>query len=208
MLHDRVFKVPTPPMGFDNRAGAAAQARLPGGPGAGPRRLAAASTELPPARQRRATPTKAARLRRPLTALASGGRHHGTMSHLTELLVSTGPDDAGNLEHLSFWIRDHAPRSDSRIDGSAGHLVPLAGPLSGDAWAGRKQPISDLWAGVLDFVDIDGVLDHIRNVAWSEPDAVQVLVRDEDDPWYRLYMLRDRHLHQLALAPEPGATGW
>jgi len=110
------------------------------------------------------------------------------------------------LEDLSFWIRDRAPRTDDRTEASAGHLLPLAGELGREAWGGFKVPAVTLWAGITNHVNIDALVDRVGRVLWEEPDSVQ-LVRDDGDPWFRLYMIRDEQIHQYSPAPADGGAG-
>ena len=52
--------------------------------------------------------------------------------------------------------------------------------------------------GVLNHADEPAILKHLSRQPWAEPDGVQILLRNEDDHWYRMYMLRDGTLTQYA----------
>ena len=123
------------------------------------------------------------------------------MSRTTEILLHVGPTDDHHLEDLSFWLRDQAPRSDDRVEGSAGHLLPLTGQLGMEAWGGDKAPVATLWAGVANYLDFDALVDRVGRVLWDEPDRVQLLLRDDGDPWFRLYMIRDGRIRRHGPAP-------
>lgn len=112
------------------------------------------------------------------------------MSRVTEILLHVGRTDERHVEDLSFWLRDFAPRSDDRVTGSPGHLLPLTGELGGESWGGHKAATAIIWAGVANYLDLNAFVDHVAKVPWNEPDNVQLLLRDEDDPWFRVFMIR------------------
>ncbi|CAO0825927.1 hypothetical protein SMICM17S_05953 [Streptomyces microflavus] len=44
-----------------------------------------------------------------------------------------------------------------------------------------------------------GLLSHLESLAWPEPSSVQVLVRDEDDDCFGLWMIYDGKLVEVPL---------
>lgn len=125
------------------------------------------------------------------------------MSRTTEILLHVAERDEGHAEDLSFWVRDEAPRTDNRVEGSAGYLLPLAGELGIEAWGGDKAPAVNVWAGVLNYVDLDAVCNRVEHMLWEEPQCLQLLMRDDGDPWFRFFMIRDGALRQYAPVPPP-----
>jgi hypothetical protein len=123
------------------------------------------------------------------------------MSRLTEILLSVFPEDEHHLEDLSFWIRDQAPKADDRADGSPGNLLPVAGAFGSEAWGGSKLPTATIWAGVTNYLNVDAFVEHVADLDWDEPDWVQLLLRDDGDPWFRLYMIRDGEIRQYSPPP-------
>lgn len=123
------------------------------------------------------------------------------MSRTTEILLYVAATDEHHVEDLTFWLRDFAPRSDDRVTGSPGHLLPLTGEVGGEAWGGYKATSAIIWAGVANYLDVGSFVDHVGGVPWGEPDSVQLLVRDEGDPWFRLFMIRGGGLRQYCPAP-------
>jgi hypothetical protein len=111
-------------------------------------------------------------------------------------MISVGFDDAAGVEAVSFWMANDAPRSDDRVEDSAGHLLPLTGAV-GEEWGGTKPPFSTVWAGVGNYLDSAALLAFVNGVSWRDPDAVQVFVREEEDDYFAVYMLRDGALTRL-----------
>lgn len=63
------------------------------------------------------------------------------------------------------------------------------GPLLGHAWAmefGRVRPRS-------------GLLRHLASLPWPYPESVQVLIHDEDDDCFGLWMMQDGRLAEIPL---------
>jgi hypothetical protein len=129
------------------------------------------------------------------------------MSRIAEILLHVDPVDESVAEELSFWIRNDAPRSDDRTEASAGYLLPLAGQVGQEAWGGSKLPALSLWAGVTNYVRLDALVDRVGTVLWEEPDTVQLMVRNESDPWFRVYMIRDGDIREYTPAPPVEGIG-
>ena len=126
------------------------------------------------------------------------------MSRITEIVIYAAPDDQDRLEELSFWLRDQAPRSNDRSDGPAGYLLPL----DPDSFGGFKNPASRLWAGIANHLDITAFVHHLATLGWGHPESVQALVKDEGDPYFRIYMLQDGKPVQLAPVPTTADLPW
>lgn len=110
------------------------------------------------------------------------------------------------MTDLSAWLADGAPRSDDRTGDRAGHLLPMADSVAADAWGGHKAPAEGLWGGVANHLDLAAFTAHVAAMAWIEPRNLQILLKDEADPWFRLYMLRGGQLSQHAPTPDPDET--
>ncbi|WP_301176579.1 hypothetical protein [Actinomadura geliboluensis] len=63
---------------------------------------------------------------------------------------------------------------------------------------GWKYPECEVWAGALNHADLNAVLDHIAQMPWRCPNALQVFVMDQEESFFRLWMLRDGELRQYA----------
>lgn len=123
------------------------------------------------------------------------------MSHTTQIVLHVSPLDHDRAVDVAFWIRNQAPRSDHRTQAPPGHLAPITGEMGAEIWGGEKNPSAELWAGTTNHLDLDALLAHLARVNWEEPDAVQLLVKDEADPYFRLYMIRHGSLNQYSPAP-------
>lgn len=117
------------------------------------------------------------------------------MSWVANVMVSIDPEDRPNVEALSEWLRSEAPRRD-RSGGGCGFLAETTGRDS--QWGGWKFPECDVWAGALNHADLDAVLDQVREIAWRCPNVVQVFMMDQEEMFFRVWMLRDGKLQQYA----------
>ncbi len=59
----------------------------------------------------------------------------------------------------------------------------------------------------MNWADVPAVLAHIASMPWQKPESVQVLVCDQEDPYFRLYMIRGGEMRQFAPAPPPDDAG-
>jgi hypothetical protein len=108
------------------------------------------------------------------------------MSRVTELVVIVNPTDQSAVQELSFWLTEDNANQDDRGSGGTGNLLPLT-----ENWGGYKNPSSELWAGALNYIDVAALLTHMTEINWTEPDQVQILVQEEEDDYFRLYMIRN-----------------
>jgi hypothetical protein len=116
------------------------------------------------------------------------------VSHVTNMMVCIGPDDHETVQAVSEWLRTSAARGGK----PAGYLLEITGQDS--RWGGWKFPECDVWAGTLNHADLDAVLDHIRHAAWKNPHELQVLLQDQHEAFFRVWMIRDGELRQYAPA--------
>ncbi|MER5466636.1 hypothetical protein ABT010_39655 [Streptomyces sp. NPDC002668] len=110
-----------------------------------------------------------------------------------------------------------APYADEVMD-------PLTRPDPSRNWQGHFEPL-DMFVGgwLVEFNRMrprEGLLRHLESLAWPDPASVQVLIHDEDDDCFGLWMMRagvltevplpgHRRLHPAAPAtdefpPDPG----
>ncbi|MHA6761856.1 N-acetyltransferase family protein [Streptacidiphilus sp. PAMC 29251] len=83
-------------------------------------------------------------------------------------------------------------------------MEPLTRPDESRSWGGHferlDQPID--WGWVIEFYRVrsrSGLLRHLESLAWPHPASVQVLIRDEEDDCFGLWMMRDGELVEIAL---------
>jgi hypothetical protein len=55
-------------------------------------------------------------------------------------------------------------------------------------WGGDKYPECTIWAGAFNHFDIGLMLKHLESLAWEEPDFVQVMVKEQDEETFKVYM--------------------
>ncbi|MEC3977636.1 hypothetical protein [Amycolatopsis sp. H20-H5] len=120
------------------------------------------------------------------------------MSWVANLMVSVVAEDRSQVESLSEWLRNRAPRQGGSSILGCGYLLAMSGPDS--QWGGWKYPECEVWAGTLNHADLGAVLDRVRKTPWQVPDALQVFLKDQEDAYFRLWMFRDGGLRQCAPA--------
>lgn len=66
---------------------------------------------------------------------------------------------------------------------------------------GSRMPSEECYAWVIQFIRHNwrGLLGHLESLAWPDPHSVQVLVRDEDDDCFGLWMIYDGKLVEVSL---------
>jgi hypothetical protein len=55
-----------------------------------------------------------------------------------------------------------------------------------------------VYAGALNHADLDAVVKHFGSVAWRKPNAVQLFLMDQEQSFFRVWMIRDGALQQYA----------
>ncbi|MFI1385896.1 hypothetical protein [Embleya sp. NPDC020886] len=85
-------------------------------------------------------------------------------------------------------------------------MEPLTWQDTERTWRGHVGPISGRWG--FDFgwaLEFDkararhGLLRHLESLPWPYPGTVRVLLRDQDDDCFGLWMLRDGRLVEVAI---------
>jgi hypothetical protein len=75
-------------------------------------------------------------------------------------------------------------------------------------WRGRFVPIQSQWVGsfgsgwATEFARMrsrSGLLKHLESLPWPRPESVQVLIHDQDDDCYGLWMIHDGKLVEVSL---------
>jgi hypothetical protein len=128
------------------------------------------------------------------------------MSWVTNLMVSIDVlDNQALLSDLARWLEEEAPAQDREWRG-VGSIREITNSTS-HGWGGPKNPEHPVWAGTLNWADVPAVLAHIASMPWQRPESVQVFVCDQEDPYFRLYMIRGGEMRQFAPAPPPDDAG-
>ncbi|MFF2082271.1 squamosa promoter-binding protein 15 [Nocardia sp. NPDC058176] len=121
------------------------------------------------------------------------------MSSVTNVMLSVSYDDRPQAAQLSLWLE-----SNGRTHGSSLRGCGSLREISREAvlWGGTKRPECEVWAGVLDHADLSAVLAAVAGTAWVEPDSVQLLLMDQHDFHFQLWMVREGVWRQYA-PPNP-----
>ncbi|MFE2721809.1 hypothetical protein [Kitasatospora sp. NPDC059327] len=82
-------------------------------------------------------------------------------------------------------------------------MEPLTRPDESRAWRGEFTPL-DLFVGgwVIEFERMrprSGLLEHLASLPWPNPAQVQVLIHDEEDDCFGLWMIHDGTLVEVPL---------
>jgi hypothetical protein len=120
------------------------------------------------------------------------------VSYLTHLIIcSADRADGDILTAVNFQLSgDRFGRPDDNT-GRVGTLQSL-----GEHFGGFKAAYGTIWGGVLNYADEPAILDHVAQQPWAESHSIQILLRSEDERWYRMYLLRDSQLTQYAPQPD------
>jgi hypothetical protein len=123
------------------------------------------------------------------------------VSWVSTMMISVHPVDVPVVWALSDWLDTAAPcraghraSSGDEIRG-VGSLRDLAGA---DGWGGWKAPECWLWAGALNYADLNAVLAWVANAHWQRKEIVQLFLCDQEEMTFRLHMYRDGRWRQYA----------
>ncbi len=112
-------------------------------------------------------------------------------------MLSVGGMDRGNAEQFSRWLSEQCPYRDSeRGRGRCGDLAVITD--SETQWGGYKFPECHLYAGTLNHADLHAVVQRFGSIAWHTPNAVQLFVMDQDEAFFRVWMIREGRPQQYA----------
>ncbi|MEY9993006.1 hypothetical protein ABIE67_005038 [Streptomyces sp. V4I8] len=110
------------------------------------------------------------------------------MSWVANVMISADGADQPHVEALSDWLRDEAP-----LRGQPDH-------------SGVECRV---WAGALNHCDLDALRQRVAESPWREPNIVQLLVMDQEESFFRLWMIRGGELRQFApLEPSEKDAGF
>jgi hypothetical protein len=129
------------------------------------------------------------------------------MSWVCNVLVSFDIEDRVALETFNEWSASEAPRRDGMTGKGVGRLGDLVGERA-PAWAGPKYPECRLWGGALNHAEVDAVVARFGELPWRVPAAAQLFVMDQEQSYFRLWMIRDGRVRQYAPEPPSDDTAW
>lgn len=84
-------------------------------------------------------------------------------------------------------------------------MEPLTRPDEQRTWRGSFTPIGSGsiggWAGEFERMrPRSGLLKHLESLPWPKPESVQVLIHDEEDDCFGLWMIHDGRLVEVPIA--------
>ncbi|GAA0507716.1 hypothetical protein Ade02nite_49990 [Paractinoplanes deccanensis] len=126
------------------------------------------------------------------------------MSWVTTILLSVDfTEDSALIHDFDRWLRTLAPRREQPEVTGVGSLRALND--TPEAWGGAKYPEALVWAGVLNKADVSAVVQRFGATRWRVPRLAQLLVQDQEQGAFRLWMIRDGGVRQYAPLPDFGA---
>jgi hypothetical protein len=129
------------------------------------------------------------------------------MSWVCNVLVSFDIEDREALDAFNVWLVSEAPRRDGNPGRGVGRLGDLVGE-DAQAWGGPKYPECRLWGGALNHADVDAIVARFGELSWRVPAAAQLFVMDQEQSYFRLWMIRDGRVRQYAPEPPSDDTAW
>lgn len=129
---------------------------------------------------------------------------HAAMSWVATLMLSVDIfEDRALIEKFSHWLRTQAPRREPQSAVGVGFLEPLNEAPQG--WGGWKNPEARLFGAVLNHADLAAVVRWFEQAAWRHPESVQMMVMDQEQFAFRVWMLQDGRAVQHIPLPDFGA---
>ena len=126
------------------------------------------------------------------------------MSWVATVLVSFGFGDGEALNAFSDWLEHDAPwngPSEPPDATGVGFLLPLTDGAA--RWGGYKQPEARVWGGAMNHADVDALVWKFGQMPWKYPGSVQLLIKDQEQSYFRLWMIRDGAPQQFAPGLDP-----
>jgi hypothetical protein len=115
---------------------------------------------------------------------------------VANVMISVDMADSASVEALSEWLRTEAPRRAQPEVRGVGFLKPIT--TETNQWGGWKQPECEVWAGALNHADLNALKRRVFETPWREPNLVQLLVMDQEEAFFRMWMIRGNELRQFA----------
>lgn len=125
------------------------------------------------------------------------------MSWVADVLLSVEVlEDPALIEEFNEWLRTRAPRLEPPGAVGVGFLQSLG--ENPEVWGGWKYSESSLWGGAMNHASIPDIVERFARTPWRCPETTQLLIRDQEQGAFRLWMIRDGRARQYAPLPEHG----
>lgn len=124
------------------------------------------------------------------------------MSWVANVMLSVGFEDGLTAEAFSEWLAEQCPRREPGMSpGGCGDLRLIT--ADDHQWGGNKNPECEVFAGALNHADLTAAVEHFGSLAWRNPNTAQLFVMDQEESFFRVWMIRDGVLRQYApLSPD------
>ena len=130
------------------------------------------------------------------------------MSWVANVLLSVAvQEDRELVDAFDRWLREDAPWNGPSVppgSSGVGYLRNLA--QSPDAWGGWKAPEASLFAGATNHADVDAIVARFAAIPWRHPNVAQLFIKDQEQEFFRLWMIVSGEPSQLTPRPPPGLT--
>jgi hypothetical protein len=132
------------------------------------------------------------------------------MSWVQNVIISAHRSDRANLNALAAWLREQPAEYLDRKrwrpeDFEPANIRQREWPYSGDlaeipsdAWPGPKYAECIVWIGVLNGADLEKIRARVRSIPWRVPNALQLFLMDQEEQFFRMWMLRGGSLRQYS----------
>jgi hypothetical protein len=131
------------------------------------------------------------------------------VSQVANVMLSVAGDDTPTADQFAAWILTECPREHApQVRGGVGTLADITS-VDDNRWGGYKMPECTVYAGALNHAHLGALLERFGATEWRVPAAVQLFVMDQEDAFFRLWMIRDGRLQQYApLSPDEDDDGF
>jgi hypothetical protein len=119
------------------------------------------------------------------------------MSWVANVLISCDRLDRTTVEVFNQWLLRDAPRRTAMPPGGVGQLGDLVSDEARGS-GGEKYPECVLWGRTRNHADLDAVVAQFGALPWRVPVAAQLLLKDQEQTYFRLWMIRDGRVTQYA----------
>jgi len=118
------------------------------------------------------------------------------MSWVANVMLSVSLADRHNAEMFSDWLDRERLRLEGEGVRRCGTLALITG--SDTQWGGYKYPECVVYAGALNHADLGALVEHFGSLPWHTPNAVQLFIMDQEESFFRLWMIREGKPRQYA----------
>jgi hypothetical protein len=118
--------------------------------------------------------------------------HSRYVSWVANVMLSFSIEDRLAADGFSDWVKSSSPVREAGMRPGRGALrdITHTGPQD-NPWGGTKYPECNVLAGTLNHGDIEAVVARFAATEWTMPGAAQLLIMDQEQNYFRVWMLRD-----------------